>query len=169
MASWRWCSPGRATNTLARLALLGVAVVLSAAVLAACGNSSSGHPKYSVSVGSVAGLGHVLVDGDGHTLYMYAPDHHGRPTCYAMCAAQWPPLLLPHGVQHPIAGAGIDAALLGTVARKGGTTQVTYDGWPLYLYAVDIRPGQASGQGIDMGLWYVLSPNGSVDRRTPTT
>jgi predicted lipoprotein with Yx(FWY)xxD motif len=160
-----------ATRTTARhlaahLVQLGVLAALSCGVLAACGSPGDARPDYRVSVGAVAGLGHVLVAGDGHTLYMYAPDHQGRSTCYGVCAKQWPPLLLPTGTRHAIAGPGIKTALLGTVTRKNGALQVTYNGWPLYLYAVDFQPGEAAGQGDDMGLWYVLSPSGSVNRRT---
>jgi predicted lipoprotein with Yx(FWY)xxD motif len=147
---------------------LAVMAALSAVLLAACGSTSGGRPDYSVTVGTVAGLGRVLVDGNGHTLYMYVPDHQGRSTCYGTCAEQWPPLLLPRGVRHPVAGPGLNAGLLGTVPRKDGAIQVTYNGWPLYLYVVDVQAGEATGQADDMGLWYVLSPNGSVDRRTPT-
>jgi len=148
----------------ARLAAAGLAVALSS-LLAACGGAASGPPGYNIRVGTVTGLGPVLVDGAGYTLYMYVPDHRGRSTCYRVCAQQWPPLLLPHGVRHPVAGRGVNAALLGTVTRSGGTVQVTYNRWPLYLYDADVQPGQATGQADDMGLWYVLSPRGTIDRR----
>lgn len=151
----------------ARAVLLGTAMALTAVVLAACGTANGGRPDYSVGVGTVAGLGRVLVASNGHTLYSYTPDHQGRSTCYGVCAKQWPPLLLPRGARHPVAGPGLNAALLGTVTRKGGAVQVTYNGWPLYLYVVDVQPGEATGQADDMGLWYVLSPDGVVDRRTP--
>jgi len=152
-------------SRIARLATGGLAVAFSC-LLAGCGGAASGHPAYDVRVGTVTGLGRVLVDGAGHTLYMYVPDHRGTSTCYRVCAQQWPPLLLPHGVRHPLAGPGVDAALLGTVTRSGGSVQVTYNRWPLYLYDADIQPGQATGQADDMGLWYVLSPAGAVDRRS---
>ena len=78
-------------------------------------------------------------------------------------ARDWPPLLLPAGVRHAAAGPGVKAALLGTVSRAGGARQVTYNGWPLYLWQGDQEPGQATGQADDMGLWYVLSASGAVD------
>ena len=57
----------------------------------------------------------------------------------------------------PQAGDGVDASLLGTTTRKDGTTQVTYNGWPLYYYVKDQKPGDVTGQ--DVGdVWYVLSP-----------
>jgi predicted lipoprotein with Yx(FWY)xxD motif len=133
--------------------------------LAACGAASASQPKYVIRTSTIAGLGRVLVDGGGYTLYMYWPDHQGRSTCYRFCSLRWPPLLLPRGVRHAVAGAGLDAALLGTTKRDNGSVQVTYNKWPLYLYDTDLQPGQATGQGDDMGLWYVLAPNGSIDRQ----
>src|SRR6266705_1072061 len=47
------------------------------------------------------------------------------PTCYAACAATWPPLLT-HGA--PTAKLGATASDLGTTTRTDGTTEVTYAG-----------------------------------------
>lgn len=105
-------------------------------------------------------LGEVVVDGEGMTLYMFDPDEGGEPTCYEDCAASWPPLLTDG---EPQAGEGLDAALLGTVERTDGTTQVTYNGWPLYHWAADEEPGDVGGQGVG-GAWWVLGPDGTPMR-----
>ncbi len=176
------------------------ALAVAATVLAACGSSSSTSasttsttakasttsttaasvssttapgttpPDYEVQVGTVSGLGKVLVDGRGLTLYLFVPDKQsGSSTCYSACAEGWPPLLLPTGVTTPVAGSGVEASLLGTTHRSDGTTQVTYNKWPLYLWQGDSEPGQATGQGLNNlgGLWYVLSPNGSEIKTSP--
>jgi predicted lipoprotein with Yx(FWY)xxD motif len=125
----------------------------------------SAPPFYEVRTGKVKGLGMVLVDGQGLTLYLFVPDKRsGRSTCYKLCAEAWPPLRLPTGVTRPVAGRGIKASLLGTTHRTDGTSQVTYHRWPLYLWVGDSEPGQATGQGINNlgGLWYVLSPDGNA-------
>ena len=89
---------------------------------------------------TVGGLGPVLVDGQGITVYMFANDHQGSPSrCYGICAIQWPPVILPSGVAAPVAGPGIRAGLLGTAPRTDGTTQITYNGWPLYRWPPDRR------------------------------
>ena len=122
-------------------------------------------PYYEVTTGKVSGLGTILVDGQGLTLYMFVPDHQrGESTCYGKCASGWPPLRLPTGVTVPVAAGQAEAPLLGTTTRKDGGQQVTYNGWPLYLWAGDTGPGQATGQGIDSlgGYWYVLSAQGEV-------
>jgi len=122
-------------------------------------------PYYEVKTGAVPGLGTVLVNGQGLTLYMFVPDHQrGQSTCYKKCASAWPPLRLPAGVTEPVAAGRAEASLLGTTVREDGGLQVTYNGWPLYLWEVDTGPGQATGQGINSlgGVWYVLSPKGKV-------
>jgi predicted lipoprotein with Yx(FWY)xxD motif len=125
--------------------------------------SGSTPPFYEVRTGTVHGLGTVLVDGQGMTLYLFVPDRQsGSSTCYGPCAQAWPPLDLPTGVTVPVAGAGVRSSLLGTTRRTDGTTQITYDKWPLYLWVNDSEPGQATGQGLDNlgGLWYVVSADG---------
>jgi predicted lipoprotein with Yx(FWY)xxD motif len=133
----------------------------SGGVEAATGTS----PYYEVKTGTVRGLGTVLVNGQGLTLYMFVPDHQRwKSTCYKKCAEGWPPLRLPTGVTTPVAGGGAEASLLGTTTRKDGGVQVTYNRWPLYLWEVDTAPGEATGQALNSlgGLWYVLSPKGKV-------
>jgi len=148
-----------------RLLRAGLAC-LAAVVITACGagQAASGQPSYDVQARSLPGVGRVLTDGHGFSLYMYVPDHRGRSQCYGVCARQWPPLTLPAGAAHPVAGPGVKASLLGTVRRAGGVRQVTYNGWPLYLWQGDQEPGQATGQADDMGLWYLMSVSGAVDK-----
>lgn len=122
-------------------------------------------PVNEVKVGEVTGLGQVLVDGQGITLYLYATDRQGSPSrCYSLCAVAWPPLLLPSGQMRPLAGPGIKASLLGTAPRQDGTVQITYNGWPLYTWPQDRAPGQATGQALTNagGLWYVIDPDGNA-------
>ena len=158
-----------------RAALLAPLAVLAIAVTA-CSNGTSvttpfvttapvlhKGPHYEVTTGSVTGLGKVLVDGQGITLYMFRNDVQGQPSrCYNICSVQWPPLVLPTGVTRPVAGPGISSTLLGTSRDASGATQVTYNGWPLYLWPPDRSPGMATGQALTNagGLWYVLSAAG---------
>jgi predicted lipoprotein with Yx(FWY)xxD motif len=122
-------------------------------------------PPYEVAVGYIGGKDSVLVDGSGWTLYLYVPDHgRSRSTCYAVCDVLWPPLLLPSRLSTPLAGPGVRKSLLGTTTRLDGTRQVTYRGWPLYLFANDTRRGQAAGQDDDMGLWFVIDAHGNAIR-----
>jgi predicted lipoprotein with Yx(FWY)xxD motif len=61
----------------------------------------------------------------------------------------------------PTAGAGIDAALLGTTEREDGSLQVTLDGHPLYYFAADQTADDLNGQGVG-DVWYVVSPQGAA-------
>ncbi|MCS6963729.1 hypothetical protein [Thermoflexus sp.] len=110
----------------------------------------------TVKVGESATLGKFLTDEQGFTLYVFMNDPKNTSTCEAECAQRWPPFLTSG---KPIAGAGVKAALLGTIRRKDGTTQVTYNGHPLYYFSGDTKPGDTHGQGFN-NLWYVLSPDG---------
>jgi predicted lipoprotein with Yx(FWY)xxD motif len=127
-------------------------------------------PAYEVQTGVVKGLGTVLVNGLGFTLYVFAPDNQsGKSTCYGECAKAWPPLVLPSGVNQAPAGPGVKQALLGTTQRTDGTVQVTYNKWPLYGWVIDSAPGQATGQDINNlgGKWYVITPEGQLITKHP--
>ena len=141
-----------------------LASVVCAVAVTACGSAAAASPPvYEVRAITISGLGRILADGAGRTLYLYTPDHQGPSVCSVGCLIGWPPLVLPKGVTTPVAGPGIDPALLGTDRRPGGTLQVTYDKWPLYLYQGDFAPGQATGQADAMGLWWVVSVSGAID------
>lgn len=151
-----------------------IAIAVAGVVAAGCGSgggSSGSSPSTAsaeVSTANVAGLGQVLVNGAGMTLYLFEPDQHARVTCTGSCAAVWPPLKLTGG---PATAAGAaKAALLGSDADPSGGKVVTYAGWPLYTYAADTKPGQATGQALNLngGLWYVLSPAGKVITTKPS-
>jgi predicted lipoprotein with Yx(FWY)xxD motif len=144
-----------------------LAVVLLAAGCGSPGGTGSSHPNGSaatvtVTARSVPGVGDVLVNSSGYTLYMFEPDGHRQVTCTGVCAATWPPLKLPAGGV-PAAGTGVKASLLGADRDPEGGEVVTYNGWPLYTYTGDVQPGQATGQAIDLngGPWYVLRPSGA--------
>jgi hypothetical protein len=64
--------------------------------------------------------------------------------------------------RHPKAGSGVQASLLGTINRSDNTTQVTYNGHPLYYYSGDSQAGQQNGQGLNNfgAAWFVVAPAG---------
>jgi predicted lipoprotein with Yx(FWY)xxD motif len=89
-------------------------------------------------------LGKILVNSKGQTLYLFQADTGSASTCNGACASVWPPLTT---TGKPIAGPGVSASKLGTTKRADGTTEVTYNGHPLYTFAGDGSPGQTTGQG----------------------
>src|SRR6185436_11529732 len=49
--------------------------------------------------------------------------------------------------------------LLGTTTRTDGSTQVTYNKYPLYTFAFDPKPGDTNGQAVK-SIWWVLNGKG---------
>jgi predicted lipoprotein with Yx(FWY)xxD motif len=156
----------------ASIALLATSLALG---VAACGSSSNTTSSKATTapaktssvivIGAKAepGLGTVLVDAQGKTLYQFLPDADKHVTCTASCASVWPPLMLPAGAKLSASG-GVKASLLSSDPDPAGGRVVTYAGWPLYTYVADGSPGSHTGQGINLngGLWYVMSPSGKA-------
>jgi predicted lipoprotein with Yx(FWY)xxD motif len=106
-----------------------------------------------------AKLGTILAYGPKRlTVYLFEADKGGTSTCTGECASLWPAVS-----GHPQASGQVVSSHLGTITRADGTTQVTYNGHPLYLYAKDKDDGDTYGQGISSfgASWYVLAPSGS--------
>jgi predicted lipoprotein with Yx(FWY)xxD motif len=127
-------------------------------IAAGCGGaipSSDGGPATLKLDGS------YLVDGQGHSVYLFLRDQTGESYCSGACAAVWPPLetsTRPHG------GAGVQGGALGTIKRPDGDLQVTYHGHPLYYYAADAStPGKTTGEDIDQfgASWYLVRTSGA--------
>ncbi len=110
---------------------------------------------------AVAGsaVGDVLFDGPGQAIYLFAKETGNRPDCYGACAAAWPPVLTTGA---PVAGTGVEAALLGTTARTDGSTQVTLAGHPLYYYAHEGK-NEVTCHNVDEfgGLWLAVTAAGA--------
>jgi predicted lipoprotein with Yx(FWY)xxD motif len=103
-------------------------------------------------------FGMTLWGPNGKVVYVFGADHGSTSHCYGVCATAWPPLLTTGA---PLAGAGVEARLLGTTKRTNGALQVTYNGHPLYYYSAD-PVGKVMCQHANMhgGLWLILKPNG---------
>ncbi len=115
-----------------------------------------------------------LVDNAGHPLYLFKKDEHENASpkqveCKEACAAAWPPLMTSSA---PSAVAPVKGTRLATIDRPDGSSQVTYNGWPLYRYAKDVGPEKVTGQGVKDfgGKWYLVSPSGQeIDYEAPTS
>jgi predicted lipoprotein with Yx(FWY)xxD motif len=104
-------------------------------------------------------LGTILTNTSGMTLYGFAIDSKGKSNCDATCLQYWPPVSPGSSVQPP---ANVDAKL-GQITGTNGSPQLTVNGWPVYTYAGDHAPGNATGQGLDTsgGLWWVIGTDGT--------
>ncbi len=73
------------------LSFAGLAAGLSLTVGALAANHSA---SAGVKVGVArSGLGRILVDGRGRTLYLFEKDMRGKSVCAGQCAGFWPPLI----------------------------------------------------------------------------
>ena len=157
--------------------LVGAAGLVAAGLLlAACGggagygsaSSSSTSPETTQAAQGAVGqtvhtgktdFGKVLVDSNGKTLYAFAADSPGKSNCTGTCLQYWPAAKASGTVSH----SSDVTAKLATIKRSDGTTQLTVNGWPVYTYAADSGPGQATGQGENLsgGRWWVVAPSGT--------
>lgn len=139
-----------------------ITVLAVAAVTAGLGTAST-QAKSTLTVGK-SRYGSILFDGKGRALYAFTRDRRGgKSRCYGACARAWPVYFKRTALK---AGKGVKRKLIGTVRRKDGRLQVTYNGWPLYYYVNDVSPGQVTCQNVSEfgGLWLVVRPTGRLVR-----
>jgi predicted lipoprotein with Yx(FWY)xxD motif len=162
-------------------------IALIALALAGCGSSSKAsgsnnngtatpaRPLTSdgqpATVGiATTGLGSILVDAQGRTLYLFQKDSGTTSACTGACATFWPPLTV---TGTPTVGNGANATLLSTAKQSNGKTQVVYNGHLVYLYTGDHNPGDTTGQGLVAfgGGWFALGSGGNQvsGSTTPST
>ena len=144
--------------------LLIPAGLAAAFVIAACSSpssstSSGGAASSAPAAGSSAlktakiGGASVVTNAKGFTLYWFVPDTATTSKCNGSCATFWPPVKGP-----ATAGAGVTGKLA-TIKRADGSAQATYNGHPLYTYAGDHAPGQATGNDLNVngGVWHEVT------------
>ncbi|MEU4729019.1 SCO0930 family lipoprotein [Streptomyces sp. NPDC023588] len=121
------------------------------------GEAGKNGPAGQLKVKEVPALGAAVTDSEGFTLYRFDKDTAKPPksNCEGDCATAWPAV----SADDASAGEGIDATLLGSVARADGTRQLTLAGWPVYRYAKDAKAGDTLGEGVG-GTWHALGADG---------
>jgi predicted lipoprotein with Yx(FWY)xxD motif len=162
----------------------GLAAVAAAGLIVACGSAGTGvrsgaggtgaaqGPAASrgavISVRKLPGIGTVLVDRSGKTLYSPQQEAGGKIACTGGCLSFWFPVRVAAGAALR-APSGVTGAL-GMVHRPGGTTQLTYNGKPLYTFRLDQAPGQAHGNNFTYHFagatftWHALTTSGAPAR-----
>jgi predicted lipoprotein with Yx(FWY)xxD motif len=135
----------------------GVAAVAASALAAACatstgatGSASGGGQHKAAAAATVIaarrlqGVGMVLVDAAGMTVYSPQQEAKGKIHCVGSCLSFWFPVTVSSAdvARHASGVSGV----LGTVRRPDdGKLQLTYDGRPLYTFRLDTAPGQDHG------------------------
>jgi predicted lipoprotein with Yx(FWY)xxD motif len=136
------------------LALLCLALVFSAS----CKKKSPAEKeKKGIQLAQDAKFGAVLTDNSGKTLYFFASDVAGTPTCTGGCETLWP-LYYSADLSTDM---NVNAADVGEVTRSDGRKQSTYKGYPLYYYQKDAAAGETTGDGVG-GIWFVAKPDYSL-------
>lgn len=141
------------------IAIAAAGLVVALAIALSDHSSARVGPNRSTVDTANSSFGRIVVDRRGRTLYLFEKDHGTRSACSGACTTYWPPLLAPRATT---LAPGLERSLLTTIKRADGTSQVSYGGHPLYRFAGDKAPGQATGQGMQAfgGGWYVVSPAG---------
>jgi predicted lipoprotein with Yx(FWY)xxD motif len=157
------------STTLTGAAAAGIVAV----AIAGCGggsdsgsaNAAVGPPQtasgQTATVGLAStGLGKVLVNAQGRTLYLFRADHGTTSACTGGCVAQWPPL---RAAGKPKVGTGLQASAVTTIKRSDGKSQVSYHGHPLYTFIGDKKAGDTTGQGINAfgASWFAVTGSGA--------
>lgn len=173
---------GGLANRAARYGLAAAA----AGVLAACGStggtpgtgggSGTGSGQHAaasqgtmLSSRNLSGLGPVLVDQSGKTVYSPQQEFNGTIKCTGGCLSFWVPVKA--GAK--LSASGTLTGKLGTTHRKDdGVTQLTYNGKPLYTFVLDKAPGQAQGNDFSDSFggvsftWHALTTSGSPAKQS---
>lgn len=138
---------------------LAVAIALTVGVMSAPGAAAKS-TKAVVGLGKASGVGVVLVDKNGMTLYTLTNNGAAVP-CDMTCQSFWPPYMVT---------AGTKATGAKGVKKLGltDTNQVTVNNLPVYRYSGDSAKGQANGEGINTfgGIWNVVKKSGATPAAT---
>jgi predicted lipoprotein with Yx(FWY)xxD motif len=158
-----------------------------AVVLAACGSSGAttgsgggsgaagGGQQAAAGQGTLLssrtlpGLGAVLVDRSGKTVYSPQEEFGGTIKCKGSCLSFWIPVKAGTTLSAP---GGLPGKLGKLHRSDDGLTQLTYNGKPLYTFVLDKAPGQAHGNnyrdsfgGVSF-TWHALTTSGSPAKQS---
>ena len=130
----------------ALLAMLVVAVVVAPAA-AARTDATAPATRYVDDV-----FGPILATHSKKALYYWNVEERagGKVRCTGPCARAWPPLYAKGVVPTRVRGI---RGTFGTIRRRDGRRQVTFNRLPVYTYAHE-RPGQVLCDDVDG--WFVV-------------
>jgi predicted lipoprotein with Yx(FWY)xxD motif len=148
---------------------LATFMILAAIALSGCGGGGYGMGSTSAN-GSASALSTVQLAGSagyvaptGFTVYVLSADSFNNSTCTSTtgCTGVWPVVAPPSGA--PMSNGW------SSFVRSDGLTQLSYNGWPLYVYSGDSAAGQTNGNGINSfgGVWSIARPGMAAAAGTP--
>jgi len=135
------------------LSFVGFAVLLIFLNTVTQSSAQSDNPNLSVAW-TTSGIP-TLVGTNGHTLYTFARDENGASACNDTCAENWPPFTIDANMTVTFTDDVV--GVVGTIQRSDGSTQITYNGSPLYYFSGDAAVGDDAGHGV-RDLWFAANP-----------
>lgn len=117
-------------------------------------------PQQTIDTRSIPD-GTYLTNGSGQSLYLFEGDEDNKSNCVGSCASVWIPFTVLSGEAPTVSGEA-QSGLVGLIQRDDGSTQVTYDEQPLYLYRFDANPGDTFGRDLTSfgDEWQLVRPDG---------
>lgn len=108
-------------------------------------------------------FGPYLTDQKGYALYIHEKDQPNLSNCYDDCLKEFLPAYRGKNIRTPL---GVDKSILGTIKRKDGSSQLSYNGYALYYYINDKKAFTQLGQGVNK-IWFLMSPKGKPITKLP--
>lgn len=121
------------------------------------GGDSDTAPDASLSAVQDPGLGTIVQDAQGRTLYRFDKDSAWpmKSNCEGECLEKWKPAK-PVDVKKL---KGVDTKMVSTLKRSDGSEQLAIDCWPVYWFTGDAKAGDTDGHGAQ-GTWWAVTPEG---------
>jgi predicted lipoprotein with Yx(FWY)xxD motif len=118
---------------------------------------------------NVATFKSVLENSKHHTYYLLSSEKRGTLHCTGSCESDWFPLLVGTAIKTVSLGSGVEGKV-GFVKRTSSLKQVTYNGYPIYLFSAD-HANQSKGEGIDAfgGTWFLVNASARTGATTKVT
>ena len=134
--------------------VLTAALAVSVGYFTGAAYAQMNSSQYSVSIATKPGLGSYLTNSTGFSLYTFWHDipSNGTSKCTDKCLEAWPAFYVAILTLPP----GLSASSFTVITRPDGSKQLAYDGWPLYYFFNDTKPGDTNGQGVEQ-LWSVCT------------
>jgi predicted lipoprotein with Yx(FWY)xxD motif len=128
---------------------LVLTLLFALAVVPTALSMGRGSPVTTIHTGQ---FGNILATKGHLALYTWTKEKDRKVHCTGACAQAWPPLLVAKGTRLAMHQKGA-MGTFGTIVRPNGSTQVTYNGRPVYTYQHD-TPTKILCNGVDG--WFVV-------------
>jgi predicted lipoprotein with Yx(FWY)xxD motif len=172
MRNWRRVQRATLAAATIGLALAGCSSSSDDGNASSTGSDSAASADTTVTVGDASGHAGVLATADGSTLYV-SDQEDGAVLCKSKaCTAIWEPLTVGGGKKPT--GPDEVSGKLDTIKRPDGSTQVAFDGKPLYTFSFDKNAGEVGGDGEKDSFdgtaftWQVATVDGGASEPTPS-